>query len=390
MTPAESERHDVLIVGGGPGGSTCARALRLGGLDVLLLDQRSFPRTKPCAGWITPQVVESLELDLDEYRVGRTCQPVTGFRCGLIGDPGVVVEYGRTISHGIRRCEFDDYLLRRAAVPLRLEEPVRRIERDARGWLVNGRLRARTLVGAGGHFCPVARQLGARQVPGATVVTAQEAEFVATAEATPGLSASLPRLYYCRDLQGYAWCLRKGEHVNIGVGRSTPQRLTEHVAQFCDFLRESGVLRGEVSERFHGHAYQLHERVAPCLGDDGVLLIGDSAGLAYPYSGEGIRPAVESALIAAALLLESSGVVDRSTLERYQRRIEDRLGRPRRDGWFGWLPSSWLPRLAAPLFRTRPFVRHVVEDWFLHRHQPALRIPPQAAESARSAVASES
>ena len=52
------ESCDVLIVGGGPAGSSCARQLRRAGLDVLILDKSEFPRDKVCAGWITPQVVE--------------------------------------------------------------------------------------------------------------------------------------------------------------------------------------------------------------------------------------------------------------------------------------------------------------------------------------------
>ena len=67
---------DVLIVGGGPAGSTCARALKNAGLDVLILDKSVFPRDKVCAGWITPQVVEELDLDVDDYRRGRVLQPI--------------------------------------------------------------------------------------------------------------------------------------------------------------------------------------------------------------------------------------------------------------------------------------------------------------------------
>ena len=47
MTPC-----DVLIVGGGPAGSACACRLRSSGLDVLILDRKTFPRDKPCAGAI--------------------------------------------------------------------------------------------------------------------------------------------------------------------------------------------------------------------------------------------------------------------------------------------------------------------------------------------------
>jgi len=51
---------DVLIVGGGPGGSSCAWTLRAAGLDVVVADAAVFPRDKVCAGWITPQVIAEL------------------------------------------------------------------------------------------------------------------------------------------------------------------------------------------------------------------------------------------------------------------------------------------------------------------------------------------
>ena len=55
------ERCDVLVVGGGPAGSSCAWRLRRAGLDVVVLDRKAFPRDKVCAGWITPQVARALE-----------------------------------------------------------------------------------------------------------------------------------------------------------------------------------------------------------------------------------------------------------------------------------------------------------------------------------------
>src|SRR5690349_12740904 len=74
------ESCDVLIVGGGPAGSSCAWRLKQAGLDVLVLDKSVFPRDKVCAGWVTPQVTEALQFDLNDYkRRDRTFQPITGF-----------------------------------------------------------------------------------------------------------------------------------------------------------------------------------------------------------------------------------------------------------------------------------------------------------------------
>ena len=76
---------DVLIVGGGPAGSTLAWKLRNRGLDVMILDKSAFPRDKVCAGWITPATTDLLHIDTDEYARQRVLQPITGFRTGIIG-----------------------------------------------------------------------------------------------------------------------------------------------------------------------------------------------------------------------------------------------------------------------------------------------------------------
>jgi flavin-dependent dehydrogenase len=253
------ESCDVLIVGGGPAGSSCAWGLRASGLDVLILDRKRFPRDKVCAGWITPQVVDELSLDLDDYARGRVCQPISGFRTGLIGGREVETHYPQPVSYGIRRCEFDEYLLRRSGARTCEAEPIDELAREGGGWLVNGRIRARMLIGAAGHFCPVARQLGARTIPESRVVAAQEAEFaVRPDELRLGtIEAHVPELFFCPDLEGYGWCFRKGDYLNIGLGRTDTGQVSTHVRAFVDFLRDRGKVRCEIPERFHGHAYQL-------------------------------------------------------------------------------------------------------------------------------------
>ena len=42
--------YDVIVVGAGPGGSTCARYLAKTGLNVALIEKDEFPRDKPCGG----------------------------------------------------------------------------------------------------------------------------------------------------------------------------------------------------------------------------------------------------------------------------------------------------------------------------------------------------
>ena len=109
--------------------------------------------------------------------------------------------------------------------------------------------------------------------------------------------------------------------------------------------------------------------------DDGELLVGDAAGLAYPRSGEGIRPAVESGLLAARHLARAAGF-DAAALAPYAAALEARFGarEPRlRLGVTDLLPGPWVQRLAGRLFASPWFARHVVVDrWFVHAHEPAL------------------
>ncbi len=371
------ERCDAVMIGGGPAGSSCAWKLRQAGLDVLILDKQAFPRDKTCAGWVTPQVIQTLGLDPGQYSRGRVWQPITGFRTGLIGGKEIETRYGRTISYGIRRCEFDSYLLQRCGARCRLGQPLRSFEWRDRRWIVNGEIEAPLLIGAGGHFCPVARMLGARGQEGEPVVVAQEVEFPLAPHPLEQVAVEpqTPELFFCDDLRGYGWCFRKGGYLNIGLGRMDPQRLSAHVKEFCGFLRDRGKVCCDIPVRFSGHAYRLYERVQPKLLDDGVLLIGDSAGLAYPQSGEGIRPAVESGLLAAQVIVAAKGDYRPERLADYETRIVARFGAPRGQGPADWLPATWLQHLASRLMSMRWFARHVVMDrWFLHTHQPPLPV----------------
>jgi geranylgeranyl reductase family protein len=368
------QQRDAVIVGGGPAGSTLARALTAAGAAVTVLDKRVFPRDKTCAGWITPAVVESLRLDLDEYRQGRVLQPIHGFSVARMGGTPLRNAHGAApASYAIRRCEFDHYLLERSGAELRTGTAVESLEREGDAWIVNGTLKTPLLVGAGGHFCPVARALGADLGRGEPVVGAQEFEVRMSAEqaARSPVRGDAPQLYFCPDLAGYAWVVRKGDWLNVGIGRREPHRLGEHFERFLAAMVRDGVLDENIAgARANGHAYLLYPLARRPLVADGALLIGDAAGLAYPESGEGIRTAVESALLAAAAIHACNSDYSRRGLFPYAQSIENRYGaRTRQKGPNAALPSRMKQLAAALLMRSRWFTREIVtRRWFLHEH----------------------
>ena len=376
---------DVLIVGGGPAGSSCAWKLRRAGLDVIVMDRAAFPRDKVCAGWITPQVLAAADIDVDDYRRERTCQPITGFRTGLLGG-GREIEtfYDHPVSFGIRRCEFDHYLLQRSTARLKLGAPVASIRKEQARWIVNDAVTARMLVGAGGHFCPVARWLNTVNAVNdaaghAPVVAAQEAEFKIDARDAASLTSvpDMPELYFCRDFKGYGWCFRKEDYLNVGFGRVDGHALPRATAEFADFLGARRKIPRVRSWRWHGHAYLLSEPPRRRVVDSGVLLVGDAAGLAYAPSGEGIRPAIESGLMAAATILEADGDYTRQRIEPYEDRLRARFElRPGPRPQAETLLSGFAAMLLPALFNVPWFVRHLLLDrWFLRAHESPLALP---------------
>lgn len=367
------ENCDVLIVGGGPSGSSCAWQLRQSGLNVLIMDKAQFPREKVCAGWITPAVLEALEIDAGDYAHRNVLQPINGFITGLIDGKNVETRYSGTVSYGIRRYELDDYLLRRSGASLKLGQTLESLKRENNRWIVNGEISAPLVIGAGGHFCPVARHMGAKLGADEPAIKAKEIEFKMDLVQSSNckVQGDTPELYFCPDMTGYGWCFRKGDYLNIGLGRENSNQLSEHLKQFCDFLKQRGRIPQDIPDGFHGHAYLLYGHGVRNQVDDGLLLIGDAAGLSYPQSGEGIRPAVESGLLAAATILEAKGDYRRQQLINYNSRLIARFGSPAATNSI--VPSSIRNFFGGLLLGNKWFTRHVVLDrWFLHTNQSAL------------------
>jgi menaquinone-9 beta-reductase len=367
------ENCDVLIVGGGPAGSSCAQQLRQHGMDVIVMDKAIFPRDKVCAGWITPAVVDALQLDTEAYSENHVLQAISSFRTGVIDGREIETQYTDTISYGIRRYELDDYLLRRSGARLQLGQPLKSLVKNGRQWIVNDAISTPLVIGAGGHFCPVARYMGAQLGASEPAIAAKEIEFKMNSYQyfNCKVRGDMPELYFCNDMKGYGWCFSKGRYLNIGLGREDNHKLTERLKQFCDFLKLRGRIPQDIPDHFHGHAYLLHGHAVRKQLDDGLLLIGDAAGLAYPQSGEGIRPAVESGLMAAATIMEAGEDYNHAQLQPYSHRLTERFGTVSAPGSIA--PQFLRNFIAGTLLENKWFTRHVVLDrWFLHTSQTAL------------------
>jgi menaquinone-9 beta-reductase len=284
---------DVIIVGGGPAGSACARRLVQNRVKCLVIDRCGFPRAKPCAGWITPAVVKDVGLEPGEYPHSFTTSRALTV---------CIRRFAVTLpnhQHAIRRVEFDHWLLNRSGARV-YEHTVRSIVRSGSGYVVDGEFAGQYLVGAGGTYCPVYRTLFGADNPRSrsALIVAREAEF-----AYPHASDDC-RLWFWKNLPGYAWYVPKaGGFVNVGVGAwaealiSSGANLRTHWEELVERLDRAGLVR-QRTYRPSGHCYYLRQNL-PAVRKGNAFLTGDAAGLATLDMGEGIGPAVRSGGLAA-------------------------------------------------------------------------------------------
>jgi flavin-dependent dehydrogenase len=290
---------DVLVVGGGPAGSSAAWALRRGGADVLVLDREKFPRLKLCAGWITPEVVRNLQIDIASYphrflTFERLHMHIKGLHLRV-----------PAVQHSIRRFEFDAWLLERSQAPV-LEHNVRSIRRERGVYVIDDAFECRYLIGAGGTRCPVYRTLfrdSNPRVSGLQTVTLEHE--IAYDWQDPDCHL----WFFEKRLPGYAWYVPKARgFLNIGIGgmadrlKHSGLDIKHHWTRFARELDKK--LTPRACYEPTGYSYYLRGRVEVARVAD-AFLTGDAAGLATRDMAEGIGPAVRSGIGAAEAILQN-------------------------------------------------------------------------------------
>ena len=285
---------DVLIVGGGPAGAACAWRLKQNNISCLVLDRATFPRSKPCAGWITPSVFRSLEITPEDYPYSLT--RFASFKVSLRG-----LRFKLPIDQfAIRRIEFDAWLLTYASADLILHD-VKFIEKHGESYLIDGQYQGKYLIGAGGTHCPVRRTLfdGETNNNRKNLIITKEEEF-----SYPVRDGRCFLWFFEDGLPGYAWYVPKvGGILNVGIGAGVEglkrkgKTLKSFWLKHIEKLRKMGLVQGYTFDP-SGYSYTLRQE-SPPLRSGNAFLVGDALGLATRDMGEGISPAIQSGLLAA-------------------------------------------------------------------------------------------
>jgi flavin-dependent dehydrogenase len=290
---------NVIIVGGGPAGSTCAWKLQQKGLDCLLLDKQEFPRPKPCGGWLMPETLKDLAIEPGEYP-----HDLMTFE-----HYNVHFRYFdlclKSLQYAIRRQDFDNWLLKRSAVPV-LKHKVSEIREDSGYYVIDDLYKCKYLVGAGGTNCPVFQTLFKSANPRSKELQAVTMVDEFTYDQA---SADLHLWFSLNLLPGYAWYVPKNASiVNVGIGTLRPrlQKNKDSLKTEWDNLAKKVAALSLVKDYHYkprGFVYYLRGNIDVYrIGN--AFLIGDAAGLATRDMAEGIGPAVKSGIQAAVAITE--------------------------------------------------------------------------------------
>ncbi|HTF99423.1 MAG TPA: geranylgeranyl reductase family protein [Nitrospirota bacterium] len=298
--------YDIIIVGAGPAGSTCGRLCGLGGLKTLLLDKDTFPRSKPCAGAISEHALSLLDFNLPGDIVEQECHNVR-IHCG-----GRVIEAGSTHRFGIivSRRNFDAFLVRKAedaGVHLSPGEQVASIRENPGSVSVttaHQTYEGRFLVGADGIHSIVARSI--------RPALAKDEMALALVSQTPAADADIAKrlgktleIYFGEAPMGYGWLFPHREYYSSGIAglASRFSRPRESLAYLLKGLSIEG-------SGVQGHFIPFGG-IKRTIAKGRILLIGDAAGFADPFHGEGILYAILSGKLAARAVADTLRVNDR-------------------------------------------------------------------------------
>ena len=358
------EHHDVIIVGAGPAGSSLAAYLAKAGVDVLALEKTRFPREKVCGDGLTPRAVaELIELGVEHPESDGWIRN-KGLRL-IGGGTRLQVDWPDDTSfpnYGLVRTrqDFDEILARHARAQGALIEEGMNVTApivDDSGHLIgveasvqneagrpSGETRtysAKLIVAADGNSSRISAAVGRSKRDDRPMGVAVRAYYTSPRSnddyleswlELPGRDASGKQIL----LPGYGWVFGVGDGTsNVGLGilntssafGKTDYRevMRQWVASMPD---EWEFNEDTITGPIRGAALPMGFNRTPAYAD-GLLLLGDAAGMVNPFNGEGIAYAMQSARIAAPIIVDALRKDARgqeATLRSYPGALKDALG----------------------------------------------------------------
>ena len=348
----------MLVVGGGPSGSSCAYWLAEAGWDVALVEKKVFPREKTCGDGLTPRSVRQIA-DMGAEASLAGAHRFAGLRTHAYGrvldltwpDHPSFPDYGYVITRHDLDAIINERAVKAGATVFQGTEAVEPVLDGAGpgpgllpscvGAVVKDKasgecrtIRARYVVVADGANSRFGRALGTTRDRDQPLGMALRGYYTSPGHDQPFIESHLD----IRDpdgkvVPGYGWIFPLGDgRVNVGVGLlSTDRRwkgvntstLMEHFVAWAPSEWELNPATSLGAPT--GGKLPMGLAVGPRVGAT-TLVVGDAGGSINPFNGEGIAYGYETGRLAAASLGEALRGDGLEALIRYESRLEDAYG----------------------------------------------------------------
>ena len=308
------KEFDLIVVGGGPAGSSCATFCAKAGMDVLMLESARFPRDKVCGDCLNPSVWPVLDRLGVSSRVRELPHSLPELiRFSAAGHQAVQLPlYRKSGEFVVRRREFDALLVEQAinqGVLFQDGTPITSLRKSKGLWEVTTSqgmiIKSHRIVGADGRNSTVGRHLRMLSSP--------------LMDARIGIQTHIPHPYgYDGAIEMHLYHNGYGGIADLGNG----------LANLCLVANEDSMreLRKEAESRYHVNSAMVWRSITPIarrsarhIAKDGVFLCGDAAFVVEPFTGEGIGFALRTGSLLARILISRRESYPGDQEERYRR-----------------------------------------------------------------------
>ena len=312
--------YDVIVIGGGPAGSTVARYAAQGGISVLVIDARESIGTPLQCGELVPTNDEMRRLcpdvpDMDDlfqtpkHAISRTCDTMN-----------IITPSGKSLSYKfegliLNRVAHDEALVTLAkdcGAEYLVNSYVESVEKNTVKIRNGNTYTAKVIVGAGGHNDPIRRKYWQEKSVNIPVkFELKDGDYGEAVELHFGSMAP----------GGYAWMFPKSEGANIGLGIQKSfakgKSLNKYSSEFIDKYTGDTTFKGAGSLPMSGTIKRFVK--------DNFVLVGDAAGMVLPSNGAGITIAMVGGRIAGQTIADH--ILNGTPLTNYEKIWQQQMGR---------------------------------------------------------------
>ncbi|MCF6094939.1 FAD-dependent oxidoreductase [Microaerobacter geothermalis] len=352
-----AEKFDVIVVGAGPAGTSCAYTLAKAGVNVLLIERGEYPGAKNVMGGVLYRK-QMEELIPGFYKEAPVERPVVEQRFWMLGEKSAVtmgykgLEWGEEPYNNftVLRAKFDQWFASKAveAGALLINETVVKecIVEDGRVVGVrtdrpDGDVYADVVVLADGVNSLLAKSLGfhkefkpsqvALAVMEVLNLPASKIEDRFNLEPNQGCTIELFG-DATKGMVGTAFIYTNKESINIGVGATLSSLIKSKLRPYdlLDYVKNHPVIRPLVNggEPQEYAAHLIPEggyHAMPKLVGHGVVVVGDAGQMVNSIHREGSNMAMTSGRLAAEtiLLAREANDFSENMLDSYRVRLMD-------------------------------------------------------------------